>query len=162
MAKKKEEDKDEEGFDDLEELEDQEIEIVYPKIEKGKKKDKVDDLEAVDDLMEGEEEDVEFEEEEEEVPEYKYLDLQIIKKEGENNYEILVDGQSHGFLNVFVKHLLALEGVDIAAYKKNNVESPKIFIKLKKGFKIKEILRTGISNLRNEVIQVQKIFKNLT
>ncbi|MBY8982677.1 MAG: hypothetical protein KGD57_06995, partial [Candidatus Lokiarchaeota archaeon] len=72
-----------------------------------------------------------------------------------------IDGQSHGFLSVFVTHLLDLEGVTLAAYKKNNVEPPMIFLKLKDGFKIKEILRKGINNLRDEVVNVQKVFKNL-
>ncbi|MBN1215268.1 MAG: hypothetical protein JXA99_07460 [Candidatus Lokiarchaeota archaeon] len=159
MAKKKEE-TNENDFDDLEDLDDGEIESVYPKIEKSREKGSSEALDDIDDDLEEEEE---FEEPiQDKAPTYKYLDLDIVQKEGKKNYEIYIEGQSHGFLNVFVKHLLELEGVDIAAYKKNNIQSPMIFLKLKEGFKIKEILRKGINNLRDEIGQVQKIFKNLT
>ena len=161
MAKKKEE-ANEDGFDDLEGLNSGEIESVYPKLEKSKKESKSDDLGVVDDSSEEEEEEEEFVEPiQDDTPTYKYLDLEITEKEGNNNYEIYIEGQSHGFLNVFVKLLLDLEGVDIAAYKKNNLQSPMIFLKLNDGYKIKEILREGINNLRDEVIDVQKIFKKL-
>ena len=78
-----------------------------------------------------EEEEEEFEiEEEPRFPDYKYLNLEINKGLGENDYEISIEGQSHGFCNILVKHLLEIEGVNIAAYKVNNVELPKIFIRL--------------------------------
>ena len=155
MAKKEEEIKDD--FEDLKDIDDGEIKSVYPKMEKGKKKDTINDLGLVED-----EEEEEIEEPiVDEGPKYKYLNLEILKKEGDNNYEIYIDGQSHGFLSVFVTHLLDLEGVTLAAYKKNNVEPPMIFLKLEDGFKIKDILRKGINNLREEVVNVQKVFKNL-
>jgi DNA-directed RNA polymerase subunit L len=102
-----------------------------------------------------------MEDEEEEGPGYKYLDLQIQKGKGINHYEIFIEGQSHGFLNVLVKHLLNLEGVDLAAYKKTDIEAPKIFIKLKDGHKIKNTLRDGLESLREEVLSAQKTFKKL-
>ncbi len=116
-------------------------------------------------MEEEEEEEEEFEiEEEPRFPDYKYLKIGINKELGENDYEISVEGQSHGFCNILVKHLLEIEGVSIAAYKVNNVELPKIFIRLENSndYKIKDILHKGIESLRAKVIEVQKIFKKLT
>jgi DNA-directed RNA polymerase subunit L len=163
MAKKKTiKAEDENGLDDLvdEVLEDEEIESIYPKM---KEKELVrpsppSEEEIVEDLEE------EFEEEEESrFPDYKYLDVAIKKASGEYDYEITIEGQSHGFCNIFVKHLLKIEGVNIAAYKVNNVELPKIFVRLEnsKNYKIKDILIKGIESLREEVLHVQKIFKKL-
>ena len=162
MAKKKKEDSDEEEFEEIEEFESQEIESVYPKFEtKGEVSAEVSD-EILTEEDEELQEDLDFVmEEEEEGPRYKYLDLQIKRGSGKNNYEIFIDGQSHGFLNVFVKHLLNLEAVDLAAYKKTDIEAPKIFLKLKEGYKIKKTLRDGIDSLRDEVVSVQKGFKGL-
>ncbi|MFW9987744.1 MAG: RpoL/Rpb11 RNA polymerase subunit family protein, partial [Candidatus Odinarchaeota archaeon] len=112
-----------------------------------------------------EEEEEEFElEEEARFPDYKYLKVGINKGLGENDYEVSIEGQSHGFCNILVKHLLEIKGVNIAAYKVNNVELPKIFIRLEnlKDYKIKDILNKGIESLRGEVIEVQKLFKKLT
>jgi len=162
MAKKKKQDSDEEDFEEIEEFENQEIESVYPKIEtKGEASAEVSD-EILTEEDEELQEDLDFAmEEEEEGPKYKYLDLQIKKGNGKNNYEIFIEGQSHGFLNVFVKHLLSLEAVDLAAYKKTDIEAPKIFLKLKEGHTIKKTLRDGIESLREEVVSAQKVFKDL-
>ncbi|MFW9826745.1 MAG: RpoL/Rpb11 RNA polymerase subunit family protein [Candidatus Thorarchaeota archaeon] len=163
MAKKKAVKAEETAENDLDEideelLDDEEIENIYPKL---KEKEQVkptppSDDEYVEELEE------EFEEEEEaRFPSYKYLDVGIMKGIGENDYEVTIEGQSHGFCNILVKHLLEVEGVNMAAYKVNNVELPKIFIRLEnsKTYKIKDILNKGIESLREEVLEVQKKFK---
>ncbi|MFX1377567.1 MAG: RpoL/Rpb11 RNA polymerase subunit family protein [Promethearchaeota archaeon] len=164
MAKKKAvklEDKDEDEIDEFgdELLDDEEIESVYPKVEKKK------EVEAVppssDEIIEEEE----FElEEEPRFPDYKYLNLKLNKGKAENDYELIVEGQSHGFCNILVKHLLNIEGVNIAAYKATNISPAQIFIRLEnsKNYKIKDILNKGIESLRQEVLDVQKVFKKLT
>jgi DNA-directed RNA polymerase subunit L len=165
MAKKKAvktEDNDEEEIDELVEelLGDEEIESIYPKLKE--KEDIVSKPVSSDEFLEEEEE--EFEEEEEpRFPDYKYLDVNIKKGISENDYEITIEGQSHGFCNILVKHLLNIEGVNIAAYKVNNIELPRIFVRLENSkFKIKDVLNKSVESLREEVIQVQKIFKKLT
>ncbi len=162
MAKKKAvkpTENDEEELDDFvdEFLEDDEIESVYPKIKEKK------DADAPTSLEEGEEEeDMEFEiEEEPRFPDYKYLNLEIKKGVGDNDYELFVEGQSHGFCNILVKHLLTIEGVNLAAYKYTKLEPATIFIRLEKNYKIKDILHKGIELLREEVIEVKKLFQKL-
>ncbi len=162
MAKKKAvktEDTEEDDIDDL--LEDEEIESVYPKIEE--KEESVSAPASLEETMEEEEEEFEIEEEAK-FPDYKYLNVEIKKTQGENDYEILLEGQSHGLLNILVKHLLLIEGVNVAAYKVTNIELPTVFIRLEnsKDYKIKDILYKGIESLRKKVIEVQKLFKKLT
>ncbi len=166
MAKKKAvktEDKDIDEIDELgdEFLNDEEIENIYPKLEEKE------EVESISPSAEEsiEEEELEFElEEEARFPDYKYLNLRLIKGQGENDYELMVEGQSHGFCNILVKHLLEVEGVNIAAYKVTGIELPKIFIRVEnsKKFKIKDILNKGIESLREQVVEVQKLFKKLT
>ncbi len=164
MAKKKApetEEKDEEDLDEFMEelLQDEEVESVYPKVEE---KEEVESVPSSDEEFIEEEE---FELEEEPLfPDYKYLNLNLNKGQGENDYELIVEGQSHGFCNILVKHLLNIEGVNIAAYKATNIAPAQIFIRLEnsKKYKIKDILHKGIDSLREEVLEVQKIFKKLT
>ena len=169
MAKKKsvkpKEEKDEE-FDEL--LEDEDFESVYPKLEKETKED--DDKSGIPSIIDNEvseypEEELEYEMEEEvKFPSYRYLNLKIKKDIGKNDYELIVEGQSHGFCNILVKHLLEIEGVNIAAYKDIKLEPSTIFIRLEnsKKYKIKEILHKGIESLRDEVTEVHKLFKKIT
>ncbi len=162
MAKKK----NNESIDEFDELMDEDIQSVYPEIEEEKEKEKSEEKkEELEEIIEAEEEledTLDFiMEEEEEVPQYKYLDIEIHHAEGKNNFEVVIKNQSHGFLNILVNHLLNLNSVAIAAYKKTNIDLPCIFIKIKEGYNIKEILREGIDSLRNEVLEVQKLFKNL-
>ena len=162
MAKKKAAkatENDEEEFDDFvdELLEDNEIESVYPKIKEKK------EIETPNSLEESiDEEDMEFElEEESRFPDYKYLNLEIKRGVRDNDYELFIEGQSHGFCNILVKHLLNIEGVNIAAYKYTKIQPATIFIRLVKGYKIKDILHKGIELLREEIIEVQKVFEKL-
>ena len=164
MAKKKPvktEDKDEDELDELvdELLDDEQIEDIYPILE-DKDETEIEPLSAEEDI---EEEEFELEEEAR-FPDYKYLNVELNKGQGENDYELLVEGQSHGFCNILVKHLLEIEGVNIAAYKVTGIEPSKIFIRLDntKDYEIKDILHKGIESLREEVIEVQKLFKKLT
>jgi len=165
MAKKKKAkaEEDDSDVDDLGDFEDGEIEIAIPKTEKKPPiEDKIEDLDSTDIMGEEGLIEEEFELElEEEKPTYRFLDLKLTKGVNENDYELAVEGQSHGFCNIFVKHLLNIEGVNIAAYKVTRIEDPKIFIRLEKGYKIKEILHKGIENLREEVLDVQKLFQKL-
>lgn len=169
MAKKKsvkeKEERDEE-FDELEDdlLEDEDFERAYPKLEKETQKEE--EISTLDnEVSEFPEEELEYEiEEEAKFPSYRYLNLKIKKDIGMNNYELIIEGQSHGFCNIFVKHLLQIEGVNIAAYKDTKLEPSTVFIRLEnsKKYKIKEILHKGIESLRDEVMGVQKLFKKIT
>ncbi|MFX0042586.1 MAG: RpoL/Rpb11 RNA polymerase subunit family protein [Candidatus Hodarchaeota archaeon] len=173
MAKKKLVEPLEEKDDELDELEDESLEdedfeSVYPKLEKGTKEDeKKAGIASIadDEGSEYPEEELEYEMEEEVTfPSYRYLNLEIKKDIGKNDYEVIVEGQSHGFCNILVKHLLEIEGVNIAAYKDTKIEPSTIFIRLEdsKKYKIKEILHKGIESLREEVTEVQKLFKKIT
>ncbi|MHA1275441.1 MAG: RpoL/Rpb11 RNA polymerase subunit family protein [Promethearchaeota archaeon] len=182
MAKKKNAKPLEENIEDIddfndEDFEDDEIEIAIPKIGKKTKEEKISaepleekiaPAEVKKEEIEGEAEEEEEEEEEEidygiveEPVSYKYIDLKINKGVKEGDYELFVEGQSHGFCNIFIKHLLDVKGVNIAAYKITGLEPPKIFIRLDNGYKIKDILYKAVENLRNEVKEVQKVFEKL-
>jgi len=158
MAKKKVEPKEEES-----DIDDEEIESHYPDL---KKDSNIGSEVFSEDLLE-EAEDDELEEGFEidkgpELPDYKYLKLDMIKGVSDNDYTLIVEGQSHGFCNIFVQHLLDTEGVNSAAYKITKIAPPEIFIRLEDGYKIKKILFKAIETLRTEVTEVQKIFKKLT
>ena len=84
-----------------------------------------------------------------------------MKRTNENDYELLLKGQSHGFCNIFVKHLLDIEGVNIAAYMITNIDPPKVFLRIQDGFKVKDIIQKGISSLHDEVKSVEKVFQKL-
>ncbi|MGV9172777.1 MAG: RpoL/Rpb11 RNA polymerase subunit family protein [Promethearchaeia archaeon] len=159
MAKKKKSETDEE-IDDLDELEDEEIDIAIPKVGE----EDIGELEGEEALEEGEllegDMDLTLEEEPEE-EQYKYLKLNLIEKLEKNTYELQVIGQSHGFCNIYVKTLLKNEGVDIAAYKATKIEPAKIFLRIKDGYEINEILYKGITALRENVNEVKELFQTL-
>jgi len=98
-----------------------------------------------------------------ELPEYTILKLNLISDPGDNDYTLTLEGQSHGFCNILVKHLLMVEGVKVAAYKimEIAISPPQIFIRLEDGYKLKEIFNKGVDALRNEVAESQKLFKKL-
>jgi len=157
-AKKKPADDLEDDFSDLEE---DEIEIALPKIDKKIEKE---DKEISLDIDEITEEDYEQEledEEKPEIPDYKYVKLNIHKGLSENDYELDLISQSHGLCNILVKYLLNTEGVKLAAYKITGIEPPKIFIRLENGQKIKDILHKSINSLLVEVVEVEKLFQKL-
>lgn len=164
MAKKKVEPKEEESDIDEEDLfGDEEIESHYPDVSEDSKKGN----DAFSEDFSEEAEDTELEEGFEidtgpELPEYKYLKLDMQKGVSDNDYTLIVEGQSHGLCNIFVQHLLETEGVNSAAYKITKITPPEIFIRLEEGYKIKKILFKAIETLRAEVTEVQKIFKKLT
>ena len=164
MAKKKVEPKEEENDNNEKDLvDDEKIESLNPDLSKGSKNES-------DAVSEDESEETDESEEEEgfeietgpEYPDYKYLKLDMEKGFSENDYTLIVEGQSHGFCNIFVEHLLATEGVNSAAYKITKIVPPEIFIRLEDGYKIKKILFKAIETLRTEVTEVQKSFKKLT
>ena len=155
MAKKKKETElEDEDFGDFDDMD---IEIAIPSMGEGE--------EGV--AAEGEEGEEALEEEwelpvEDEGPDYKYLSLKLKRGKKENDYELDVLGQSHGFLNVMVRNLLEIEGVNMAAYKIDKLRPPRIFIRLEdEKYQIKEILLEGIENLRDEVSEAKKVFKEL-
>ena len=157
---KKAKDKEEPLEEDL--LEGEEIESHYPSISKPKEEDSSKVSEPKVDAAEITTPKEELEtEEEEEAPKYKYLDLKLIKGAGKNDYKVQVIGQSHGFLNAYVKHLLQVEGVKAAAYKVTQIDPPEIFVRIKDGYNIKNVLAKGIESLRKEVLEVQEVFKKL-
>lgn len=159
MAKKKAVKSEEE--DELDDLEDELIDddiSEYPKLSEKKEKEVVPS--SADDADIEEEEEFEIEEEAR-FPDYKHLKLNLTKTVGENDYELIIEGQSHDFCNILVKHLLKTEGVNAAAYKVTGIVPAQIFIRLDKG-KIKDILFEAIESLREEVIEVQKLFQKLT
>ncbi len=162
MVKKKpvkSEDEIDENLED-DDLEDDELE--FPKIEK--ETEKVEESEGESDESEEEDSDIEIEEEGPRFPDYVYLDLNLIRAHGDNDFELMVEGQSHGFLNIFVRFLLETPGVTIAAYKITGIELPKIYIRLDNltDYDIKKVLFKATESLREEVIRVQKIFQILT
>ena len=169
MAKKKavkSEDLKEDELDEFidEFLENEEAETIFPKMnQKEKSKTPISNEEELD-ISEIPEEELEFElEEPDRFPEYKYLNLKLKKGEVENDFELVVEGQSHGFCNILVKHLLSIEGVNIAAYKATNINPAQVYIRLENSkYNIKDILNKGIESLREEVIKTQKLFKKLT
>ena len=138
---------------------DDEIDIEYPKV----KEEDLSSSPAIEEADTTSEEELEFELEEARFPEYKHLDLSLNKGTGKNDYELSIEGQSHGFFNILVNHLLNIEGVNIAAYKVTKIEPSKLFIRLEdsKKFKIKDILLKAIESLRAEVLDVQKLFQKL-
>jgi DNA-directed RNA polymerase subunit L len=167
MAKKKvvkPEELDEEDLDDLEDdiFDDDEGVGEYPKVSEKKEVNVTPSV--VDEDMELISEE-EFElEEEARFPDYKHLKIKLTKKMGEDDYELIIEGQSHGFCNILVKHLLNIEGVNSAAYKVTGIMPAQVFIRLddNEKYKIKDILYKAIESLREEVIEVQKVFKKLT
>lgn len=159
MTKKKTEKQEEE--DELDDLEDELIDddiSEYPELGEKKEKEIVPPSADDDDIEEEEEFEIE---EEARFPDYKHLKLNLTKTVGENDYELIIEGQSHDFCNILVKHLLKTEGVNAAAYKVTGLVPAQIFIRLDKG-KIKDILFDAIESLREEVIEVQKQFQKLT
>ncbi|MFX1345707.1 MAG: RpoL/Rpb11 RNA polymerase subunit family protein [Promethearchaeota archaeon] len=164
MAKKKDV-KIEDELDDLEDElfdDDNDDESEYPEISDKKEKE-VAPSSTADEAIEMDEEE-EFElEEEARFPDYKHLKLNLTKKVGKNDYELIIEGQSHGFCNILVKHLLKVEGVKAAAYKVTGIVPSQIFIRLDKdkNRNIKDILYEAIEALREEVVEVQKLFQKL-
>jgi len=164
VAKKKVEPKEEEA-EDIEDFDDDEvIESHYPDVGKNEKfssdDSPVNEELDTDEFIEGEEPEFEIEEEAR-FPEYKYLDLDLQQGLSENDYKLIVEGQSHGLCNIFVKHLLDIEGVKLASYKVTKISPAEIFIRIEEGYKIKDVLYKGIETLRTEVKGVQELFKKL-
>ncbi|MFW9821704.1 MAG: RpoL/Rpb11 RNA polymerase subunit family protein [Candidatus Thorarchaeota archaeon] len=166
MAKKKPTKPEVEDEEDLDELEDELLEeddllSNYPKVSEDNKEDSSsigeDEIETI------EEEDIFELEEEPRFPDYKHLKLDLVRSLGEGDYELSVEGQSHGFCNILVKHLLKTEDVKAAAYKATGIVAPQIFIRLKDNtsLKIKDVLFKAIESLREEVLEVQKLFQKL-
>ena len=169
MAKKKKEESEEEELPDFEEdisdLEDEEI--ALPKIEKKEpeEEEEVAQTPAVSsETGEGEEDEYDLltdEEPEVIIKDYKFIKPNIIKGVNEYDYELIMEGQSHGFCNILVKHLLNIDGVNIAAYKITNIDLPKIFLRIQEGFQIKDIVFKGIAALKDELDSVEKVFSEL-
>ncbi|MBA7561418.1 hypothetical protein ES708_03056 [subsurface metagenome] len=169
MAKKKVGPKEEESkLEDVEEdiFDKEDIDSHYPDVSNETvKKDETPPAETPEQTEKVEsEEELEVEvEPAPELPEHTILKLNIISGPGDNDYTLTLEGQSHGFCNILVKHLLTLEGVIAAAYKITEIaiSPPQIFIRLKDGYKLKKIFLKGIDALRNEVAETQKVFKKL-
>jgi len=162
VAKKKAEPKKEDNAVDKEDLvDDEEVESHYPDLsDNSKSKEESVTIDVVDDDEE-EEEDEGYEIEPEELPTYKFLTLALKKELRDDDYTLSVEGQSHGFCNIYVQHLLETEGVNSAAYKITRLVPPEIFIRLEDGYEIKKILYKAIEKLRAEVGKVEKLFKKL-
>ncbi|MHA1689550.1 MAG: RpoL/Rpb11 RNA polymerase subunit family protein [Promethearchaeota archaeon] len=164
MAKKKKKDLNEDLEDDFEISKDVSVESVYPNIKEppaGEKPTRVEKEATTTEQIPEEQLEVGLEEEELEKPKYKYLDLRISKDPEYNNYELTIEGQSHGFCNLLVKHLLQTEGVISAAYKSTELEPSKLFIQIENNFDIKTILQKSIESFREEVVSAQKLFEQL-
>jgi DNA-directed RNA polymerase subunit L len=164
MAKKKPTEPEEDLEEDIGDFEDEEIESLYPKVEKKNTTEtKVEESDLAEQPTEMAEIELEedFEGELEEKPEvlgYKYLGLELEKGTTENDYMLKIKGQSHGFCNLFVKILLNIEGVNLAAYKVTGLEPSKVIIRLEKNYKIKDILYKGIESLREQLNEVKELF----
>ncbi len=162
MAKKKAEPKEEKiDSDDKDLFDDEKIESHYPDVSNdSKSKEESIAIDVVDDEDEEEEEEG-FDIEPEPEPTYKFLTLGLKKGIRDEDYVLSVEGQSHGFCNIFVQLLLETEGVNSAAYKITKIEPPEIFIRIEDGYKIKKILYNTIETLRAQVGKVEKVFKKL-
>jgi DNA-directed RNA polymerase subunit L len=166
VAKKKVGPKEEES--DLEDIKEdifdkEDIDSHYPDVSnESVKKDETPVAETSEQTEEVESDEEEVEQPPE-LPEYTILELNLISGPGDNDYTLTLKGQSHGFCNIFIKHLLTIEGVIAAAYKITEIaiSPPQIFIRLEDGYKLKEIFSKGIDALRNEVAVTQKVFKKL-
>jgi len=159
LAKKKAEPKEENL--DTDDKDDEEVESHYPDLsDDSKPKEESVSIDVVDDETE-EEEDEGFEIEPEPEPTFKFLTLSMEKGFRDDDYTLYVEGQSHGFCNIFVQFLLETEGVNSAAYKITKLVPPEIFIRLEDGYEIKKILFNTIETLRAEVGKVEKVFKKL-
>ena len=169
MAKKKVGPKEEVSkLEDVEEdiFDKEDIDSHYPDVSnESVKKDETPIAETLEQTeeIESEEEGEEEVEQAPELPEYTILELNLISGPGDNDYTLTLKGQSHGFCNIFIKHLLTIEGVIAAAYKITEIalSPPQIFIRLEDGYKLKEIFSKGIDALRNEIAETQKVFKKL-
>ena len=168
MAKKKSIKSDVDEEDELSDLDDDSLgdledESVFPEFEKKSTEQVKESVPTAGDLSEDEDfmEDVFEDELEPQQLDYKFISPSIVKGIQENDYELTFRGQSHGFCNIFVKHLLETEGVNIAAYKFTRIDPPKIFLRIQKGYDVKDIIRKGISSLQNEVKSVEKVFQKL-
>ena len=120
-----------EELDDIEDdlLDDKESIGDYPKVSEKHEKSSSSSPAEESDQDEVSEEDLEFEiEEEARFPDYRHLKLKLTKTVGDDDYELIVEGQSHGFCNILVKHLLNTEGVNAAAYKVTGIVPAQIFI----------------------------------
>jgi len=159
VAKKKAEPK-KEDIDEEDLVDDEEVESHYPDLsDNSKSKEESVTIDVVDDDDEEEEEGYEIEPEE--LPTYKFLTLALKKGFRDDDYTLSVEGQSHGFCNIYVQHLLETEGVNSAAYKITIIDPPEIFIRVEDGYEIKKILYKAIEKLRAEVGKVEKLFKKL-
>ncbi len=169
MAKKKNVEPQEEKDNDISDLEDDSFDdldddSLFPEIQKkGESKPKEPVPEPIGGDFEGVDEFEEVFDDELEplILDYKYIKPSIIKTESENDYELIVEGQSHGFCNIFVKHLLEIKGVNAAAYKITKIDPPKIFIRIENGHDIKKIIQNCINSLRENVKTVEQVFKKL-
>ncbi|MHA1916377.1 MAG: RpoL/Rpb11 RNA polymerase subunit family protein [Promethearchaeota archaeon] len=167
MAKKKSVKTEEELEEDLDDIEDEfsddDNDFESDLSESSEKPKKEEIPGSLDEELDMESEEVYEVEEEPRYPDYKYLDLKLIKALRDSDYELSVEGQSHGFCNMFVKHLLKTEGVNAAAYKVTGLEAPQIFIRLVEDdeYKINDILFKAIESLRGEVLEAQKLFQKL-
>ena len=169
MAKKKVEPKEVDSkLGDIEEdiFDKEDIDSHYPDVsDESVKKDETPSAETLEQTEKAESEE-ELEEEVEqapELPEYTILKLNLISGPIDNDYTVSREGQSHGFCNILVKHLLMIEGVKAAAYKITEIalSPPQLFIRLEDGYKLKEIFNKSVEALRNEVAETQKLFKKL-
>ncbi len=162
MAKKKAEPKKEDiDIVDEDTEDDEEIESHYPDLSDNSKSKEESVTIAVVDEEDEEEEDEGYEIEPEELPTYKFLTLALKRGFRDDDYTLSVEGQSHGFCNIYVQILLETEGVNSAAYKITRLVPPEIFIRLEDGYEIKKILFNAIETLRAEVGKVEKVFKKL-
>jgi DNA-directed RNA polymerase subunit L len=96
-------------------------------------------------------------EEEEEVEPYKHLRLRLHSKRG-THYKIAVMHQSHGFLNLLVGKLLAIEGVDFAAYKLTTINDPIVSVRLDpdRNLRIQDVLNEAADRVLKEVDEFGK------
>jgi DNA-directed RNA polymerase subunit L len=159
VAKKKVEPND----GDVDELDDdsfkvEDVESHYPNLEGKKKSGEESTNEIEEEFLEEEEFEIEPKVE---FPEYKHLGLDIKKGLSKNDYKLIIKGQSHGFCNILVKHLLNVEGVKLASYKITGIDHPEVYIRIEDGYKIKDVLFKGIDILKNEVSEVYGILKKL-
>ena len=78
---------------------------------------------------------------------YKYLELAILQN-SDNEFDVIIKHQTHGFLNYMVSKIIQCKGVAFVAYQHLSIADPKIYIRTDGKREIKDILKEAIKYAR--------------
>ena len=80
---------------------------------------------------------------------YKYLELSILQST-DNEFDVIIKHQTHGFLNYMVSKIIQCKGVAFVAYQHLSIADPKIYIRTDGKRDVKDILKEAIKYARTE------------